>query len=276
VKLFIISSRYPYPIEKGDKLRLYHQIQQLSKEFDIVLVSLTDQVVSELGISRLKPYCRSIHVFRLSKKAITGNLIKGYFKSLPAQVSYFLNQEIKENILNLIKTEAPDHIYCQLIRTSEYVKDLTIPKTLDYMDSFSLNTYKRSLNSSFLTRWFWKLESNLLGKYETRIYPYFDQHTIISPIDAAWIQSKHGLPINLIFNGLDYRFFKDAHAHKDIDVLFLGNLSYFSNINAVQYLINDIMPVLNKKNKDLRLVIAGAQPQRNLIRLIHKHAPKVL
>ncbi|MEP7322592.1 MAG: glycosyltransferase [Saprospiraceae bacterium] len=276
MKLFIISSRFPYPLEKGDKLRLYYQIQELSKYFEIVLCCLTDQVVSELGMTRLRPYCRSIHVFRLHKYSVFFQVVKNYFNGLPAQVSYFLNPGIKEKIKDLIRSESPDHIYCQLIRAAEYVKDYPLPKTLDYMDCFSLSTYKRALNTSVWTRWFWNLESRLLKKYELAVYTSFNQHTIISSIDASYISGDNkDIPFTLVSNGLDQRFLKDANATRDIDILFFGNLSYFSNINAVEFLIKEILPALKRRNKTLRIMIAGAQPEKSLIKLIGYHPDSV-
>jgi hypothetical protein len=36
-KLVVLLSRFPYPLEKGDKLRAFHQIAELSKFFEIYL-----------------------------------------------------------------------------------------------------------------------------------------------------------------------------------------------------------------------------------------------
>jgi polysaccharide biosynthesis protein PslH len=226
-------------------------------------------------MTRLRPYCRSIHVFRLHKSSVMYRVITGYFKGLPAQVSYFLHQGIKEKINDLILSEAPDHIYCQLVRASEYIKDAPLSKTLDYMDSFSLSTHKRALNSSLWTRWFWNLESRLLKKYELEVYRCFNHHTIISPVDAASIREDQNTPFTLISNGLDQRYLKDVKASRDIDILFLGNLSYFSNINAVEFLVKEILPALKKKNESLRIMIAGAQPQKSLIKLIRRQPESV-
>ncbi|MEO5583804.1 MAG: glycosyltransferase family 4 protein [Saprospiraceae bacterium] len=222
-------------------------------------------------MTRLRPYCKSIHIFRLHKSSVLWQVIKNYFKGLPAQVSYFINSGIKEKITDLIRSESPDHIYCQLIRAAEYVKDYPLPKTLDYMDCFSLSTHKRALNSSVWTQWFWNQESRLLKKYELEVYNHFDQHTMISAVDAAYISGEKGIPFTLISNGLDQRFLKDANTTRDIDILFFGNLSYFSNINAVEFLIEKILPALQRRNKSLCIMIAGAQPQKSLIKLIGQH-----
>lgn len=226
-------------------------------------------------MTRLRSYCQSIHIFRLHKSSVIFQVIKNYFKGLPAQISYFLNPGIKAKITDLILSESPDHIYCQLIRASEYVKDCPVTKTLDYMDCFSLSNHKRALNSSFWTRWFWKLESRLLRKYELAVYGHFNQHTIISTADAAFISGDKRIPFTLISNGLDQRFLKEVNTPRDIDILFLGNLSYFSNINAVEFLLKEILPAIKKRNKSLSIMIAGAQPQKSLIKLIGNQGDSV-
>ena len=273
MRLLIVSSRFPYPLEKGDKLRLYYQIQELSKHFEIVLLSLSDRLVSEEEKSVLKPYCKSIHVYQLTWPSILFNIIKGYSKGLPAQIAYFFDQKVKKQIDKLLEEEKPDHIYCQLIRASEYVKAQTTPKTLDFMDCFSLNSHKRAMHSNFWTKWFWRIESKRLKKYESLIYPLFDHHTIISTVDAQALALKTDQSLTTISNGIADRFFEKSEKFRDIDILFLGNLSYYSNVKAVEFFINEITPILMEKNKSLHIVIAGAHPSRKIKRWIGHHSP---
>ena len=42
MKILVVLSRVPYPLEKGDKLRAYHQIRVLSQYYDIYLIALND------------------------------------------------------------------------------------------------------------------------------------------------------------------------------------------------------------------------------------------
>ena len=39
--IIYFTSRFPYPINKGDKLRSYYQIKELSKSHEIHLISLS-------------------------------------------------------------------------------------------------------------------------------------------------------------------------------------------------------------------------------------------
>ena len=39
-KLVVITSRFPFPLEKGDKLRAYYQIKELAIYYDVHLIDL--------------------------------------------------------------------------------------------------------------------------------------------------------------------------------------------------------------------------------------------
>ena len=52
MKLIYLTSRFPYPINKGDKLRSYFQIKELSKFYEIHLISLTEKKINDIDIKK--------------------------------------------------------------------------------------------------------------------------------------------------------------------------------------------------------------------------------
>ncbi len=52
----MFTSRFPYPLEKGDKLRAYHQIKELSNHFEVHLFSITEHKVKQEHLDELKKY----------------------------------------------------------------------------------------------------------------------------------------------------------------------------------------------------------------------------
>ncbi|NBY40521.1 MAG: hypothetical protein EBQ66_06395 [Flavobacteriia bacterium] len=63
-KLVFITSRFPYPLEKGDKLRAFHFIKGLSKSYEITLIALTDQSIADEWLNELAPFVVQTHVFQ--------------------------------------------------------------------------------------------------------------------------------------------------------------------------------------------------------------------
>ena len=66
MKVFVLTSRIPYPLEKGDKLRLHHQLKHLSKAHEVTLCCLSDSGLTEEQHEALSPMVKEIHVVRLS------------------------------------------------------------------------------------------------------------------------------------------------------------------------------------------------------------------
>ena len=134
MKIFVLLSRVPYPLDKGDKLRAFHQLKMLSEQHEIYLFALNDAPLHKDALTTLSSFCKEVYIFPLSKISIAWNIFRFLFSKKPIQCGYFYNRRAKKQIDNLIKTIKPDHIYAQLIRTAEYVKMQSIPKTLDYQE----------------------------------------------------------------------------------------------------------------------------------------------
>jgi sugar transferase (PEP-CTERM/EpsH1 system associated) len=268
VKIVVILSRVPYPLEKGDKLRAFNQIKQLSKSNEIILFALSDSGYDEKAENELRKYCSVISIIRFSKITILFNLIRTLFNGKPFQVGYFYFKSAQKKVDALIKKHQPDHIYCQLIRTAEYAKGYsTIPKTLDYMDVFSKGMERRKYSAPFYLKPLLGIEYRRLIKYENKIFNYFNNKTIISGQDKNLIPHPQKNDIVVVPNGVDTDFFKPLPCKKEYELLFNGNMNYPPNIESVQYLVNKIMPLVWKQLPNTRLLISGATPHPKVLEL---------
>ena len=263
--LAVILSRFPFPLEKGDKLRAYYQIKDLSKYFDIELICISDIKVSPENQNQLKSFCKNIHVFQLNKLGIIWSLFTGLFSKKPFQVHYFYQRWIHRKINDVILVNKPKHIYCQLIRASEYVKNHhQCNKTLDYMDALSKGMERRKSSAFGYKKELMKMESKRLIAYERSIFDYFEFHTIISKQDRQYILHPKQKTIHIIPNGVDQKFFALHSKDKVFDLVFTGNMSYPPNIEAVVYIKNQLMPLLEKRIPNITCLISGANPTNSL------------
>ncbi|MEX1002720.1 MAG: glycosyltransferase [Crocinitomicaceae bacterium] len=269
MKLFVLLSRFPYPLEKGDKLRAYHQIRLLSQQHEIHLCCLSDQKVTAEWRNELAPYCASIHVLKLRKILIYLNTFLQLFTDKPYQVGYFYQSPVQRKINQLISTIHPDHIYCQLIRTTEYVKNIhNIPKTLDYQDALSKGMFRRAEISRGSKKQLFRAEGKRLSEYENRIFDFFNHHTIISEQDRDFINHPSKDRIEVIKNGIAESFFNyDMPSVKTHQIVFTGNMNYPPNIECAEFLVNEILPLLED---DVRILLSGASPHQRVLQLASK------
>jgi len=266
--LFIMLSRFPYPLEKGDKLRAYNQIKSLAATHDITLACCTDRIIPENELQEVQQFCQSIYLLPLTKSGLFLELIRSFFSGKPFQVLYFYRLKHARKIKQLLSDIKPDHIYCQLVRVAEYVKDYHFcPKTIDYMDALSKGMERRIDTEKWFKRWFYRNESKRLSRYERSVFDYFEHKVIISLQDRNFILHPKNTTIKVIPNGVDAAFFEDLNCEKQYDILFTGNFSYAPNIEAAVFLAEKLLPALKQRGLTPSLLLSGANPTQRILNL---------
>ena len=264
MKLFVLLSRFPYPLDKGDKLRAYHQLRYLAERHEICLFTVTDEEVSAEAQAQVRPLCRGgLVIHRLRRPGIARNMARALATGLPLQVGYFHDATAQRQVDGLLRDFRPDHVYCQLIRMAEYLRAHAgqVPMTLDYMDVFSAGMARRATQAPLWQRPVWALEAHRLRAYEAAAFGWFQHHTIISDQDRQLIDHPDRDQIRIVLNGIDTDFFRPRpEAVKEYDVLFCGNMSYHPNVDAACFLAEEIMPLVREQHPAARLLVAGTTP----------------
>ncbi|OFZ67401.1 MAG: hypothetical protein A3D92_19290 [Bacteroidetes bacterium RIFCSPHIGHO2_02_FULL_44_7] len=267
----MLVSRFPYPLDKGDKLRAFYQLQELSRYYDVTLVAISDETISPKKHQAVKDYCREMYIFKIGFVSKVLHLAAGFFHKRPFQTGYFYSWTAARKIQQLIDASNFEHVYCQLIRTTEYVKnEHRVPKTLDYMDALSAGIQRRIGHQAFYSRWLFRSEARRLSNYERSIFDYFEHTTIISEQDRELIQHPDRKKIHIIPNGIHSSFFNVPNIEAKHDFVFVGNMSYPPNVEAVQFIADHILPAF----KGATLLVSGSSPAPQ-IRNLAQHNPQI-
>lgn len=265
-KIAVILSRFPYPLDKGDKLRAYHQLKYLSAYYDITLFCLHTAPVSPQDHKMLEPFCREILLYKISRFDILKGLAFSLIKSYPVQVGYFFSKRIRKQIHNAFSSRNFDLVFCQLSRTALYTHDLALPKVMDFQDAFSTNYRRLAETSSGIYRLFYQREYHTMKTFEQKMLNWFTKTCIISTFDQQQI-SRAGHEIAVVPNGVDHDYFTPVAQPRKYDLLFIGNLSYLPNKNAVFYLVTQVLPLVIKLKPSIRINIAGADTPPEIFKL---------
>jgi sugar transferase (PEP-CTERM/EpsH1 system associated) len=275
MKLLVLLSRFPYPLDKGDKLRAYYQLRELAQRHEICLFALSDETVSAEALEAVRPLCRGGLVMRpLRRPGIARGLAWALASSRPLQVGYFHDAKAQRQLDELLRDFRPDHVYCQLIRMAEYLRPYAgqLPMTLDYMDVFSAGMARRATQAPPWQRPVLALEAKRLLAYETAAFDWFAHHTIISNQDRQLINHPRRSEISIVLNGIDTDFFQPRpETQKTCEVLFCGNMSYHPNVDAACFLAEEIMPLVRQRYPKARLLVAGTTPAPRVQALASAH-----
>ena len=267
-KILIITSRFPFPLEKGDKLRIYHQIKYLSRYNSIHLVSLnTESKIPEISIKELNKYCEKIHIININRLTQAINIIKSFINKEPLQVGFFYSRKAHEKIKHIIKKTKPTWCYAQLIRTAKYIQNEN-NNIIDYMDAFSKGIERRIDQFPLIVQPLIRREYEITKKYEINIFDKFKHHTIITKNDQKYIKHSNRKKIKIIPNGVDTNYFKPKSIQvKKFDIVFVSNMSYPPNIEAAIYICEKILPIIQKTYPMCKVLIGGINPHEKVKQL---------
>lgn len=262
MKLLFITSRFPWPLTKGDKLRAWNQIKYLSQDNEIILFSITQEKMSDEWIEALRPFCKKIKVYYLAPWKVPFNLFRNFFTTLPFQSMYYYNRRALREIKKVVDSEKPDRIMFQLIRTAPFARHFESNKcVIDLMDCLSYHYLLRSNNASYVKRLFYRWEYRKIKNYEQALLIKYNNVVIISEKDKGLL-SGNNQSVQVISNGV----YPQQKQEKKLisDLLFVGNMTYEPNLVAAKFLMNDVFPLVNLKLPAVTLTIAGIDARKKI------------
>ncbi len=264
MKLLFIANRFPYPPFRGDKLKIYNLVKQLSQKHEVDLITFVEQDSDYQYVNELKSIFSNVILIRLPKWKSIFNVLFGFLNSKPLQVNYFKSNTFKLQLDELLKNNHYDAIHVQHLRMAQYAININHPKKiLDLPDAFSLYWQRRkSIKRNFFVKILDQIESKKVLKYEQLVLNKFPRNLVCSSEDALFLKTKHQVDnVDILPNGVDVHTFKPLnHDYSKHDtLLFTGNMDYAPNVDAVIYFVESILPIISQKMA-VKFVIAGQRP----------------
>lgn len=264
--LLFIANRFPYPPHRGDKLKIYNLAKRLAGKHRLLLVTFTETSEDLHHLHALDNIFDKVYTIHLPRVKSVTSVLMGVFSSIPFQVLYFKDKQIKSLIRQVIADEKPDAVHVQHLRMSQYLDDLKgLPSIIDLPDAFSLY-WKRRVEkaNSWPARMFAKWELKRVVHYEKNLVR-FNKCLVCSQEDKAHLMRLHHFPSLHVFpNGVDLDTFSlkvvsKNYAKNDM-LLFTGNMNYAPNVDAVVYFVKTLFPQILQRFPHVKFVIAGQKP----------------
>jgi len=265
LKILLVTSRVPYPLEKGDKLRAYHFIRELSRHHDLYLFSLATEPLHPRALPELQRFCKEVRIHPLTLFTRAMNVCKAFLRGKPLQVGLFFHSRAKKEVDNWCRNLQPEVFLCQLVRTAEYrPTNSSALCVIDYMDAFSTGMQRRQNNEKWPFSLLFRYEQRQLARYEQASMHWFHLHLIISEQDRSLMPASMQPHLQVVRNGVDLAYYRPEegidYSRRNPEILFSGNMSYPPNVQASVFLTEKILPLLLQTHPNALLTLAGAKP----------------
>lgn len=285
LKILFVTTRFPFPLIGGDRVKSYQLIRHLAANHDVTLATFNHGgPPTQEQVDHLQSIGVRLVVQPLKAIPAAINAMGRIFSKKPLEVLFYTQPAMKRAIQRLLENERFDLAFAFFIRSAEYLRHADIPKMLIAEDCRTLYQSRSVSNSASLkqslVRW-WEVRK--LRQYEPDIVRRFDFSTYVTLTDIEHMQRlNHGARYRLLTNGVDldrYAFKADQRDRKDI--LFLGKLNIYSNEMMVRSIAQAIFPLIQKRMDGVRCHIIGARPPKSIRNLavgdivIHADVPEI-
>lgn len=272
-RILFISSRFPYPPLGGDTLKNFNLIKILSKYYLIDLISIHTESINYEQRQFLKKYTDTAILFRKSKWDFVKSAAAVLFNKLPLQVNYYYFKDIQDCVDRCISEKAYKFLFSSLIRTTRYFEAYESKiRIVDMADSIGLN-YQNSQKK--VRSIFWKLiygfETKRLLKYEQEVSRNYTLNFFVNPKEIKCFKGN----TFLLQNGVNYHELSKMQENVEFSdtIVFFGNLKAQHNIDTVLWIVDNVLPLINK---DIKFCIVGANPTRKILDLRNKYSQVVV
>jgi polysaccharide biosynthesis protein PslH len=263
VKILVLTSRFPWPPDRGDRLTACNVLRVLSaRRHDVTLVSFTDGGEPADAIEQVSRHCARVETVPLPRWRSWLQAWAGLPLPVPSQVSFYRSGRMRDRVRRLAETGGFDVVFAQLIRMAPYAADLPQGGRVMWLaDSLGLALDRSRHFAPWWKRPGIRWERRRVDRFTARMSRRFEENWAISPADIADLQRIGCERLELVTHGVDERLFGVARrTGVPPRVVFLGNLSVPHNVDAALFAVREVWPAIRAAVPAARLLLAGADP----------------
>jgi hypothetical protein len=257
-----LCHRVPYPPNKGDKIRAFHQIRALARRHRVHLLTLTDGPVPDL--TPLQALCQRVEVFSVHRPSAYLRSGLGLFSPLPLSLSFFHSAELHARVRELARTERFDAVVVYCSSMAPYAEPFAgVPSVIDLVDVDSAKWAQYAKLGYRPLRPVYALEARRLQAYEAALTERFDRVVLATANELRVLKAfAPKARAAAIPNGVDLDYFQplDLPKAKSPTLVFTGQMDYFANVDGIVSFSREVFPRLKQRFPDLELLIVGRSP----------------
>jgi len=263
MKILYICHRFPFPPDRGGKIRPFNMIKHLAQQHEVHVCSLARSPAEAEDGKGLRDYCSRNECAVVTEPWQTLRMIVRLPSRIPSSAGYFYSRDLHRRIRALHATHQYELIFVHCSSVARYVAHIrNAAKVLDFGDMDSQKWLEYAHYKPFpLSAGYW-WEGKKLEAEERRLAYQFDVCTATTRAEiAALNELAPGVTSDWFPNGVDHEFFSPNGDNYDADVIsFVGRMDYYPNQECMLRFCKEVLPRVHAQRPTAKLFIVGADP----------------
>jgi len=268
-RLLFMAHRVPYPPDKGERVRAFHEIRALASRFRVTLACLAHGPDDIASADALRPMCEQVIIGRAGGKAGLVRAAWSLMAGRSATEGYFRSPGLARNVAHAAAAGRFDIVvaYC----SSMLPHALAVPapaRIVDLVDVDSAKWAAYAAQARGPRRWLYARESRGVLALEREAIERCQAVILVSRAEAGAL-GPAGDGAIAVGNGVDTMYFAPAPP-PDVGpprLVFTGTMDYRPNIEGVAWFVREVWPGLRRRAPEATFTIVGRDPARQVRQL---------
>jgi len=277
MRVLWLSHVVPFPPKAGVLLRAYYLLRSVAEQHEVDLIAFVQRQLLatfysdiDTGLAEcrteLSKHCKSVTFLPIEKAVRPLGKLRTAWEGLFCRDGYMASwldgPRARDEIARSVHRRRYDAAHFDHLSLATYRSLLkSTPTTLGHHNAESHMLMRRAEHETgVLKKLYFRQEASRLARYERQIAAWFRLHITCSDLDSQRLRATMpDAPIICIPNGVDTKYFVPSdQAQTANSLIFVGTMSWYPNVDAVNYLLREIWPLLRAKIPTVTLDVVGA------------------
>jgi glycosyltransferase involved in cell wall biosynthesis len=269
LRVLVLDEWLHYPPNSGRAVRTWNLLQRLARRHRISLICYGDPEAEAVVVARAAGLSlHLVHPFPAPRGArLYGGLLVNFFSRYPYSVWKHYTRRYENRLREVLRDNQYDLVHCECTPYARFLGAAgRLPKLVMAHNIESQILFRRAQQSgTIVERAFFGLQARRMERFEREVLRRADWVTLVTELDAEQVRAWGVQRTSLVENGVDENQFVPTEGKCDGDeILFLAALDWYPNLDALDYLLKEIFPLVRQASPSARLRVVGRRPPTGL------------
>jgi len=275
MKILWVNPHFLHPARQGGQIRTLEMLRHLHRWHEIHYVALENEATAE-SVEKSSEYCSQAYPIPHTLPArgkywfgmqALGNLVD----PLPLAITRYRSETMKRVVVKLLRKGNFDRLVCDLLFAAPNIPAMS--QALLFEHKIETTVWDRYLADahSAPARAFFRIQRNRMARFEGDVCRQSAHVVAVSRQDAERFRTLYkARRVSEVPTGVDVPAFippKDRPAEHRADLVFVGSMDWLPNIDACNYFVRQILPLIRQKRPSCTVGLVGRAPGSGILEM---------
>jgi polysaccharide biosynthesis protein PslH len=266
--ILVVCNKFPFPPRDGGSLASYNMVRGLAEtgnKVDLLAMNTSKHFIEISDLIIDIPVTKIKDVYIDNSINYLKFVINFFFSSLPYNAERFISNEFSKELVRMLSETKYDIVQIEGLYLAPYLKiirDHSMAKIAYRAHNVEHLIWEKHClrEKNKIKRWYLRELYLRIRRFELEFINLYDLLVTITNNDLEFLDSMGNIKPSIVIPfGISSTDFKNHgdEDHGDFCIMYIGALDWRPNIEALDWFIGQVWPLVKEKHPELRFRVAG-------------------